>query len=91
MPASAVAGTAASGRRTGCELAAGAGGAVTVAKSSFGLALQAGVDYAIDKNWSLNLDIKKVQIGTNVYLSGADLGEFKINPLLVGLGVGYKF
>jgi len=68
-----------------------AGGAITVDKSSFGLALQAGVDYAIDKNWSLNLDIKKVQIGTNVYLSGADLGEFKINPLLVGLGVGYKF
>jgi len=68
-----------------------AGGAVTVDKSSFGLALQAGVDYALDKNWSLNLDVKKVQIGTNVYLNGADLGEFKINPLLVGLGVGYKF
>lgn len=66
-------------------------GAVTVDKNSFGLALQAGVDYALDKNWSLNLDIKKVQIGTNVYLNGADLGEFKINPLLVGVGVGYKF
>lgn len=68
-----------------------AGGAVTVDKNSFGLALQAGVDYALDKNWSLNLDVKKVQIRTDIYLSGANLGTFKVDPLLLGIGAGYKF
>lgn len=68
-----------------------AGGAVTVDKNSFGLAAQVGVDYAIDNKWSLNLDVKKVQIRTDVALNGAGLGTFKIDPLLVGVGVGYKF
>lgn len=65
-----------------------ADGALTVKKNSVGLALQAGVDYALDKNWVLNLDVKKVQMDTTV--SGG-VGKFKVNPLLVGVGVGYRF
>lgn len=67
------------------------GGAAEVEKNSFGWALQAGVDFAIDKNWSLNLDVKKVQIRTDVSAGGAKLGEFKVDPLLVGVGLGYRF
>jgi outer membrane protein len=58
---------------------------------SFGLALQAGIDYKIDKNWSLNLDIKKVQIGSDVMLGGQKVSEVKIDPLLIGVGIGYRF
>ncbi len=60
-------------------------------KNSFGLAFQAGADYALDKKWSLNLDVKKVQIKTEVSSNGTKIGTFKVDPLLVGLGVGYKF
>jgi len=59
--------------------------------SSVGLALQAGVDFKIDKNWSINLDIKKVQIRSDVKVGGAKISEVKVDPLLVGVGVGYRF
>lgn len=65
-----------------------AGGALTVKKSSWGAALQVGFDYALDKNWSINFDVKKVYIDTTV--SGG-IGKFKVDPVLVGLGVGYRF
>ncbi|KQV89829.1 hypothetical protein ASD15_24260 [Massilia sp. Root351] len=58
---------------------------------SFGLALQAGVDYALDKNWSLNLDVKKVQIRSDVNSAGTKLSNVKVDPLLVSVGVGYRF
>ncbi len=60
---------------------------------SFGFALQAGLDYKIDKNWSLNLDIKKVQIGSDVMTSadGVKRTAVKIDPVLIGIGIGYRF
>lgn len=60
-------------------------------KNSVGLAFQAGVDYAIDKKWSLNLDLKKVQIKTDVSSAGTKIGTFKVDPTLLGIGVGYKY
>ncbi|MEG0051917.1 MAG: OmpW family outer membrane protein [Comamonas sp.] len=63
-------------------------GALSVKKNSFGGALQLGFDYALDKNWSLNFDVKKVYIDTQV--SGG-IGKFKVDPWLVGVGVGYRF
>jgi outer membrane protein len=59
--------------------------------SSVGLALQAGVDFAIDQHWSMNLDVKKVQIRSDVTLSGARISDVKIDPWLVGIGIGYRF
>lgn len=58
---------------------------------SFGLALQAGVDYKLDKNWSLNLDIKKVQIRSDVMIAGTKVSKAKVDPVLFGVGVGYRF
>jgi outer membrane protein len=63
-------------------------GALTVKKNSWGPALQVGFDYALDKNWSINLDVKKVYIDTEV--SGG-FGKFKVDPVLVGVGLGYRF
>ena len=64
---------------------------VGVKKSSWGGALQVGFDYALDKNWSINFDVKKVQMATKIYVNGADVGKLKIDPVLVGVGVGYRF
>ena len=63
----------------------------SIKKNSWGGALQVGFDYALDKNWSINFDVKKVYISTDVYSAGAKVGKFKVDPLLVGVGVGYRF
>ena len=63
-------------------------GGVSIKKNSFGPALQVGFDYALDKNWSINFDVKKDYIDTNV--SGG-IGKFKVDPVLVGVGLGYRF
>ena len=60
-------------------------------RNSFGGALQIGTDYMIDKNWSVNLDVKKVWIRTDLSQNGTTLGKIKVDPVLVGVGVGYKF
>jgi outer membrane protein len=67
------------------------GGGATLDSHSWGGALQAGVDIPLDKNWSINFDVKKVYIKTNVYAEGANLGTLKLDPVLVGVGLGYRF
>ena len=63
----------------------------SVKKNSFGPALQIGFDYALDKNWSINFDVKKVYIKTDVRSFGTKVGTFKVDPMLVGVGLGYRF
>jgi outer membrane protein len=67
------------------------GGVATLDKDSWGGALQAGVDIPLDKNWSLNFDVKKVYIKTHVYAAGVNAGTLKLDPVMVGAGVGYRF
>jgi outer membrane protein len=63
----------------------------SIKKNSWGGALQVGFDYALDKNWSINFDVKKVYMKTDVSLAGQKIGDLKIDPVLVGVGVGYRF
>ncbi len=72
----------------GVDLLGGKGG---LEHSSVGLALQAGLDYKLDKKWSINIDVKKIQIRSDVTASGAKISAVKVDPLLVGVGVGYRF
>ena len=58
---------------------------------SWGAALQAGVDFPIDKNLSFNIDVKRINLKTDVYVSGVNSGILKLNPLLLGVGLGYRF
>ena len=74
-------------RFSGVNLPAG----VAIDKNSFGLAVGAGFDYEIQKNIYLNVDVKKVQIKTTVSAGGTELGDFKVDPLLVGVGIGWRF
>ncbi|MDD0811258.1 outer membrane beta-barrel protein [Curvibacter sp. RS43] len=64
---------------------------VSVDSNSFGPALQAGVDIPVGKNMYVNFDIKKVYIRTDVSAAGSKLGTFKVDPLLVGVGLGWRF
>ena len=64
---------------------------VTIDSSSTGAALQLGVDVPLSSGLYLNVDVKKVLIGTNVYSNGTSLGNFKVDPLLLGVGVGWRF
>ena len=63
----------------------------SIDKNSFGWALQAGVDIPLSKNIYLNVDVKKVQIKTDVSSFGGKVGQFKVNPVLFGVGLGWRF
>ncbi|RYF66734.1 MAG: OmpW family protein [Comamonadaceae bacterium] len=63
----------------------------TIDKDSWGGALQVGVDIPLAKNLYLNFDVKKVFIKTDVFSAGAKVGTFKINPVLAGVGLGWRF
>lgn len=67
------------------------GGAADVDRNSFGLALQAGVDIPLSKDLYLNIDVKKVYIKTDVSAGGVKAGTFKVDPVLFGVGLGWKF
>lgn len=67
------------------------GGAASVDSSSVGFAAQAGLDYLIDKHWSLNLDVKYIQMDTDVTVGGTKIGSVGLNPITAGIGVGYRF
>ena len=66
-------------------------GELQLEHDSFGLALGAGVDIAIAKNVFLNFDVKKLQIRTDVKLAGTTLSTVKVDPWLIGVGIGYRF
>ena len=66
-------------------------GGLNVDRSSWGLAFQAGADIPLTKQWYLNVDIKKVYIRTDIKSGDTTVDTFKVDPLLVGVGVGYRF
>lgn len=64
---------------------------LTLDKNSWGLALQAGFDVKLNRNWSINVDVKKVQIRSDVSMAGEQISRVKLDPVLFGIGVGYRF
>lgn len=60
-------------------------------RNSFGGALQVGVDIPLSGNMYLNFDVKKVYIGTDVSVNGTKIGTFKVDPVLIGVGLGWRF
>lgn len=76
----------------GSEKMSALGGDVKLENSSFGGVLQLGFDYKIAKNLFFNVDVKKIQLRTDVTHSAAGkLGTLKVDPLLWGVGLGYRF
>ena len=62
-----------------------------VDRNSWGPALQVGVDIPLSGNMYLNFDLKKVYIRTDVSVAGVNQGTFKIDPVLAGVGLGWRF
>ncbi|MDP2699032.1 OmpW family protein [Thalassospira sp.] len=57
----------------------------------FGFALQAGFDFAISGPWSLNVDVKKIFLDTDVTVNNSIKADADLDPWLFGVGVGYRF
>ena len=63
---------------------------------SFGFAGQLGADFTLGRTWSLNLDVKYIDISTDVELRrGApgllDTVSVDVDPWVFGLGLGWAF
>lgn len=67
------------------------GGAASLDRNSWGGALQVGLDVPLSGNLYLNVDVKKVFIKTDVSAGGATVGRFKVDPVLAGIGLGWRF
>ena len=63
----------------------------SVDKNSFGLAYQVGFDVKLTSSTTLNFDVKKIKIQTDVKANGAKVGTLHVDPLLFGIGIGYRF
>jgi outer membrane protein len=61
--------------------------------NAFGWALQAGVDFAFDSRWSINFDVKKVWLNTDVSVNSGAItaNDVDIDPWIISLGIGYRF
>ncbi len=61
---------------------------------SFGWAAQAGADIDLSKRFFLNIDVKYIDIDTTATLrTGALVNtvDVDIDPLVVGVGIGFRF
>ncbi len=68
-----------------------AGGALDLDKTSIGPAAQVGADIQVAPKWYLNVDVKVAQIRSDVKAGGTKVTTVKVDPMLVGVGVGYRF
>jgi len=61
--------------------------------NEFGYAFQIGLDYIVDDNWSINVDVKKVFVDTDIRVNDGTIRAdgTDLDPWVVGVGFGYKF
>ena len=61
-------------------------------KDDFAMLIQAGIDIRVTENWYANMDVKKAWVGTEAKINGgAANATVKIDPVIFGVGLGYKF
>lgn len=58
---------------------------------SFGVSLQAGLDYMVSDNGAVRLNVRWFDIDTDVKLNGTKIGKADIDPFLVGVSYVHKF
>jgi outer membrane protein len=59
---------------------------------SVGFAGQAGFDWQLAPHWYANADVKWIQLSSDVKLNnGTKVTEVRLDPWLLGIGVGYRF
>lgn len=62
-------------------------------EDSLGYAFQAGFDVAIDDRWSLNFDLKRIFVDTDITVNGGSINApgVDLNPWVFSAGIGYRF
>ena len=58
--------------------------------SSLGWAAQLGADLPLGNGWYANLDLKYLSVETKMKISGTKY-DLDLNPVVAGVGVGYRF
>jgi outer membrane protein len=58
---------------------------------SWGYDLQVGVDFEIAENLLVNFDVRYIDIDSDLKLNGNTLAKVEIDPLTVGVSLGWKF
>lgn len=66
-------------------------GAQVDVDDALGFTLQAGIDVELGQGWYLNADVKKTWIEHTVSVNGAEQFDLGIDPLIVSVGLGYRF
>ncbi len=59
--------------------------------NSFGIALQAGLDYMVTEKGAVRLNVRWFDIDSDVSLGGTDVGTAEIDPWLVGVSYVHSF
>ena len=59
--------------------------------NSFGVSLQAGLDYMVTENGAVRLNVRWFDIDSDVTLDGANIGTADIDPWLVGVSYVHRF
>jgi outer membrane protein len=70
-----------------------AGGALKLDSTSVGVAGQIGADFKLADHWFANVDAKYITLRSDIKdaATGAKLGAVKVDPWLLGVGIGYRF
>lgn len=64
---------------------------IKVDSSSLGLAAQLGFDLMLSDNWFLNLDVRWIGIETEATVDNTLKADVKIDPMVYGIHLGYRF
>jgi outer membrane protein len=58
---------------------------------SWGLAVQAGLDYEINAKGAIRFNVRYINIESDVSLNGANIGTVEIDPVVIGAAYVFKF
>ncbi len=59
--------------------------------NSFGVSLQAGLDYMVSDAGAIRLNVRWFDIDSDVKLNGTDIGTAEIDPYLIGVSYVHRF
>jgi outer membrane protein len=59
--------------------------------NSFGVALQGGIEFKLNDQWSIAGDVRWMDIDSKVKVDGADVGTVHVDPICVGIFAVYNF
>lgn len=60
-------------------------------ENSWGLAAHAGLDFTVNDNQFIRIDIRKLDIDSKARLNGADIGTVNIDPMVYGAAYVWRF